>query len=179
MRRRAANLKTIDRNHLRCEGCHTDLPLYLPVPGETGSSWCCVNCDARYFGVFDTDAEPELLVLVRPADDPNPRVMVGREVVGQLFRRRDRGSRVLDARKNSRSECVEELTLILPDRRVSATSVDASVGGLACLASDPVTPGQSLMVRFESVANSPICTGEVSSCTPDGDRFRIGIAFTR
>ncbi len=173
------SLKALDRKHLYCDDCRADLPLYLPIPGETGSSWCCVGCDARYFGVLDTDAEPQALVHVRPADDPNPRVMVGREIVAQLFRRRDRDSRVLESRKNIRTDCTETLTLILPDRRVSATSVDASVGGLACLADDPVATGQALMIRFESLVNTPICTGEVSNCEPQGDRFRIGISFTR
>lgn len=65
---RVAELIRLLRRYIEaCVGCGRPLPLRLPEPGETGSSWVCASCGARYYAVFDEAAPADLRRDVIPA----------------------------------------------------------------------------------------------------------------
>lgn len=52
---------------LTCGECGSHLPLRRPKPDETGQSWVCATCGARYYAVLDADASPDLRPYAVPA----------------------------------------------------------------------------------------------------------------
>lgn len=53
-----------------CVDCGLPIPLRRVRPGETGRSWECAGCGARYYAVFDEGCAADSFRNVRPAEPP-------------------------------------------------------------------------------------------------------------
>lgn len=56
--------------------------------------------------------------------------------------------------------------------------VDRSPSGLGALARAPIDPGMIVTIRPEG-SSCPWLSGRVTRCTPEGEGYRIGLAFSR
>lgn len=164
---------------IACENCRLPLPIRLVIPGEVGTSWQCVACGARYFGVLEIESAQESLNNVAVAAEPNPRIMVGRELVAALHRRAPLDKAVIDSRKYPRKLSDDQMTVLIDNAEVPAKAVDVSVGGVGCIIPIEIVPGREVMLQFTELSGAPKCTGVVCSCDPWDDGYRIGVAFTR
>lgn len=164
---------------LACDNCRLPLPIRLAAPGEVGSSWQCAGCGARYFGVLDDDAAHDSLNNVAVAAAPNPRIMVGREIVAELHRRAPSDKPVMDSRKYPRKLSDDKMTVMVDNVEVPAQAIDVSVGGVGCVVPIDIQPGREIMLRFAELPGSPMCAGVVCACDPWKDGYRLGVAFTR
>lgn len=149
------------------------------MPGEVGSSWKCSGCGARYFGVLDAEAAPDTINNVTVPTMPNPRIMVGRELVAALHRRAPLDRPIMDTRKYPRKISDDQMTIIVDDVEVPARAVDVSIGGVGCVIPVEIRPGREILLRFTDLPGSPKATGVVRACETWEDGYRLGIAFTR
>lgn len=164
---------------IACDNCRLPLPLRLAIPGEVGSSWQCAGCGARYFGVLEIECGQNMINNVAVASEPNPRIMVGRELVAALHRRAPLDKPVMDSRRYPRKLSEELMTIMIDNTELPARAVDVSIGGVGCVVPIEIHPGREVILQFAELPGSPHCTGVVRACDPREDGYRLGIAFTR
>ncbi len=171
---RAATSDKIDK----CTHCGMSLPLRRPRPGETASSWRCTFCNERFFAVLDDSHPSDTLNNVSPADDINPRVVLGGQTLTQLHKREGRPSRVFDERQAERKPTEFALTIEHDGGQVRIKTLDLSAGGLACVTPQPIEPGTVITILFHSLPGTPRSKGIIRSCAPfPTDQYRIGVKF--
>ncbi|HPF38230.1 MAG TPA: PilZ domain-containing protein [Phycisphaerae bacterium] len=164
---------------IACDNCRLPLPIRLATPGEVGTSWQCSGCGARYYGVLDIDAAQESINNVSVPPAPNPRVMVGSEIVAALHRRAPCAKPTVDSRKHPRKISTDQMIIMVDGAELPARAVDVSIGGVGCVIPIELHPGREVMLRFSELPGAPQTTGVICACDKWENGYRLGISFTR
>jgi len=161
-----------------CTSCGLPLPLRRVRPGEVGSSWVCMLCGARIFGVFDDELNPSALGNVTPAEDVDPRVLLDGEVIATMFRRSDRPARVFEERRLQRKETDNDVTVMIGARRVAGRLQDLSAGGIGLLTREALEINADVEIQFDRSVGRPVRRCVIkSSVSQAGGEFRVGAEF--
>ncbi len=163
----------------KCNSCGLPLPLRLPRPGEAASSWECCYCNNRFHATLVDSYPPEILANVRPSEDVNPRITIGKDTLASLYKRQGQHGRVFEGRESARKS--SETTLIIMtdnEEEICVNTMDLSAGGIGFTANRPIEPGSVITVQFESLPGKPISLCIVRNCIQiDDQSHRIGAEF--
>jgi hypothetical protein len=170
-----------------CANCNQELPLRLPGPRQQGTAWVCIGCGAKYSGIFDPSASPELARHVRPAAlsfDRSRLIQPPQTIAAFIQRMKADDSPEADRRRAPRHEVVSPVAVVPVDGGFHpigspflAVTRDLSASGIALLHTRAVE-SELLVVELPTPAGQVMQVAmRVTRCQSVGRFYEIAGSF--